>query len=462
MRARKVVVLLLLLAFGGFLEVAWTVRGELHLGATGCRILGGRFYGPSYAFETEGRVASPEGALVEVTNAFGAVEVWAGAPGEVRTRLRTVVFLPTEDAARSFSRRVRTVAAADADTVRVSTNRKELDERDVGLETHLSVAVPPGTVVRVRNEHGRVDVRDVASADLESSYDSVTVDRVAGDARASNRHGSIAASSVGGALSLSNRHGDVEAKDVGGRTALEVSHGDVAVSRSAALSVQVSYGDLVAEEVRGDLEVEGRHAAVRAADVAGRARIATDYRDVQVTRVSGDAELAAQHGEVAASEIQGAVTARASFNDVVLSSIGGPVDVKVEHGGVRGRNLRRGARVEAAGDDVVLEGFQGAVVVENRRGGAELVPEAPLTDPLQVSCVHGAIRLEVPGGSRFDLVASARPGEVRVDLPELSITESSPDRVSGRVGGGGPRVILAADHGDVSVESHDSMASRER
>ena len=52
MSARKIGFLILILLFGAVVEIAWNVRENRYsLGPEGCRVLGGRFYGPSFDFE---------------------------------------------------------------------------------------------------------------------------------------------------------------------------------------------------------------------------------------------------------------------------------------------------------------------------------------------------------------------------------------------------------------------------
>ena len=77
MSARKIGLLLLLLGFGAAIETAWHVRGDVRIGPEGCRVIGGRFYGPSYAFEQTAERALPAGEAprLEVRNGFGGVSV---------------------------------------------------------------------------------------------------------------------------------------------------------------------------------------------------------------------------------------------------------------------------------------------------------------------------------------------------------------------------------------------------
>ena len=282
MTARKAGLLLAILLFGGAVEGLWTVRQRVDLGAAGCRVLGGRFTGPSFSFEEDRRLDVPAPLRVELTNAFGAVSVSQGDPGSVKLSLRKVVFLRREGEAREFARRILLETALDGSTLRVGTNRASLERSDgaTGFETHFELSLPPGTSLRVENDHGAVDVDDVAQADVTASYESIRVARVAGDARITSRHGDVKLSQVSGSASVSSRFGDVGVADVQGPGRLEAERGDVTVERSGHLSLNLKHGSATLTGVDGDLELQGEHAEVNVAGVAGRATVATSFADV--------------------------------------------------------------------------------------------------------------------------------------------------------------------------------------
>lgn len=462
MSTRKIGLLILILGFGAAVETAYSLRQRLDIGPWGCRVLGGRFYGRSFSFEEQSQKELAAGQRVEITNAFGAVRVRAGAPGEVKVGLRKNVYLESEARAREFASRILLSAENAGPVLRLATNRDELTARrdDVGFETHFDVQVPPGTAVTVRNEHGPVDVADVASADVDGSFDDLRVERVAGAADLKSSHGSVHVASVEGPLALTARHGDVEVRDVAGAARLDVEHGDVSATRVGGLRLRLAHGSLTAQTLRGDLEVHAVHAGVEAADVSGNARVETSFGAVTLTRVGGDARVKAQHGAVEAKDIKGALGAETSFDSVSLENVGGPVEVTVEHGGLRAEGLEKGARVKASGDEVTLDGFRGPVEVEAARGAVRLVPAGPLVEPVTVRSTHGGILLEVPPGSRFTLEARTERGETRIDVPELKITRTEGETVTGTLGGGGSLVKLIADGGDVTVEPRSAAASR--
>ena len=72
---------------------------------------------------------------------------------------------------------------------------------------------------------------------------------------------------------------------------------------------------------------------------------------------------------------------------------------------------------------------------------------------------NGAIHLTVPQGAGFQLQATARNGNIesKLNLPVSSAGEGQ--SVSGQVGGGGPRIELVADHGDIEIAAMEAPPS---
>jgi hypothetical protein len=92
--------------------------------------------------------------------------------------------------------------------------------------------------------------------------------------------------------------------------------------------------------------------------------------------------------------------------------------------------------------------------VEDGDGDISVGALAPLGE-IGIHNRNGAIHLTVPRGAGFQLQATARNGDIdsKLDLPVTSSGEGH--TVAGKVGGGGPRVELVADHGDIEITSTD-------
>ena len=265
MSARKIALLVLIVGFAATVETAWNVRGDVNIGPEGCRVMGGRFYGPSWSFEAaaERALAAGEAPRLEVENAFGEVKLTAGAPGVVKVRLRKVVFQPTEEKARAFAERIELRLTGDGDAGAglheprrdrpPRPDRLRDPPRDRGPARDRGRGAQRARARRALGRGGRRRRRVLRRR----------LDREAWRETSSSRPATATwpCEGIGGALELNSRHGSVSVSGVRGASKLDVQHGDVEVRRSAGLEVDLAHGELKAEGVGGDLVVRGEHAA---------------------------------------------------------------------------------------------------------------------------------------------------------------------------------------------------------
>jgi DUF4097 and DUF4098 domain-containing protein YvlB len=460
MRARKLLLLVVILCCGAGIEVAHGVRDDLSIGPTGCRVLSGRFYGPSFEFDTEERSELAPGTAVLVENAFGAVVVSGTGGSELSARLRTRVYAPGREQARAFSEQVRLDVGMLDGRLRVATNRDALggeSRRTPGFETDLELVVPAGTALEVRSHHARVELQDLGSAVVAASYEPVTVARVSGSVDLKARHGKLHVESIGGELDLQSSHGDVSIGDVAGAARLDVRHGAVRARGIAGLTLRHHYGQLDASEIAGDLELHGVHAGVRAREVSGKARVETSYADVRLSGVRGELRSVTLHGGLRVDSAGSALSAEVSDGRVRLDAVNGPLALTTRRSDVRVFGLREGGRIESDGNDVELRDFSGALEVRVRLGDIRLFPGGPLEHSLDaVSRDGGSITLALDPGSGFRLDAEAPHGEVRDDLADFEVTRRERGKLTGGVGQASTPVSLRAERGDVVVRESGS------
>jgi hypothetical protein len=128
------------------------------------------------------------------------------------------------------------------------------------------------------------------------------------------------------------------------------------------------------------------------------------------------------------------------------------VVLKTQNGGVRLENVE-GRRIEAASTNGAINGraVSGAVEASTVNGGIQLDLEAVSGDT-RMTTVNGGVLLSLGPGISADLEATVVNGGVSVhDGLSLSGEERSPQRVSGRIGKGGPRLVVQTTNGGVRI-----------
>ena len=408
MSARKIGLLLLIVGFGATIETAWHVRGDVNIGPEGCRVMGGRFYGPSWSFEqaAERALASGEAPRLEVENAFGGVSVTAGAAGVVKVRLRKVVFQPTEEKARAFAERVelRLIGRRRAGARQHEPRRDRPPARTWASRPTSRSRSRRDTAVEIRNEHGRVELSDVASGDVVSSFEGVSVDGISGDAQArSPATATSARATIGGALALNSRHGSVEVADVKGRVdARRAARRRLGPEDRAGSRSSVSTAGSRPTRVGGDLVVRPARSEVHASDVAAAPRSRppsppSSSRASAATPATRPARRGHRRGRGGRLVVE--TTRRSVDLDRVAARSARPSSTA----GSRRTGLATGGpRARLRAETVALDGFAGPVEVEVERGSARLAPGGVRRLGVRLASRTARCTSRCPEGSRFD------------------------------------------------------------
>jgi hypothetical protein len=125
---------------------------------------------------------------------------------------------------------------------------------------------------------------------------------------------------------------------------------------------------------------------------------------------------------------------------------------KTQNGEVRLENIS-GARIEATTTNGGITGrsVSGAVNAQTVNGGVTM-DLASVTGDSRLSTVNGGVTLTVAPGVNANIEATVVNGGIQVrDGFQMAVDEQSRQRVAGRLGSGGPRVVVQTTNGGVRL-----------
>ena len=134
--------------------------------------------------------------------------------------------------------------------------------------------------------------------------------------------------------------------------------------------------------------------------------------------------------------------------------------LKTQNGEVRLENVK-GLRIEASSTNGGINGrgVSGAIDAQTVNGGITMDLEA-VTGESRMVTVNGGVILSVAPGVNADLEATVVNGGVLVqDGLSLSGEERSRQRVVGRIGKGGPRLVVQTTNGGVRIGNRGAPGS---
>jgi DUF4097 and DUF4098 domain-containing protein YvlB len=231
-------------------------------------------------------------------------------------------------------------------------------------------------------------------------------------------------------------HGDVTLEGLTGPANVNADRGDVKADNvGGGIHARMGKGDFSAHAIAGEVSLQGRLDDVSISEVQGRVALDGDFfGDTSLAHIAAPVHFHSSRTDVEVVSIAGALTI--DSGNLALNDATGPV------------------RISTSAKDVECTGITGDLRVEDGDGDISLGALAPLGE-IGVHNRNGAINLTVPHGAGFVLQATAKNGDIesKLDLPVTSTGQGH--TIAGKVGGGGPRVELVTDHGDIEITNTD-------
>jgi DUF4097 and DUF4098 domain-containing protein YvlB len=194
---------------------------------------------------------------LEMENGSGDIRITADAAGQVRVHgevhLSDYIF--------AANPRGRVDEIKDAPPITQSGNVLRIARVPAnGLRRariNYTIAVPPATIVRVRNGSGDVVVLGISGpVDLQTSSGDIDASRIAQRAVLAAGSGDITARDLEADLSATARSGDLELENIRGDVRSQTGSGDVRLKRPGGkVQVRVSSGSVTVDGVAADLRV---------------------------------------------------------------------------------------------------------------------------------------------------------------------------------------------------------------
>lgn len=330
-------------------------------------------------------------------------------------------------------------------------------------EDSSPVSVPANSQISVRADRGdinvygddkntiRVTTRKTAYGDNENQ----------GKERAERVHVNV--NQTGTSFSVEPQENSGEGRPVRTDMEIHVPKGAVLNVETASGSVQVSNanGNVTINDHHGDVEVRGAGADV---NVDGSINTAT------IVGAGGDVRVSGNVDHVEVSNVQGSVTTQGTFDGMRFEHVAKGVRFLSNRTDLTVSALNGRLELESGGDlsladasgnvslvtkdrDITFQNVTGRIHIENTSGGVTLRFSEPPAQPIEVSNRSGAITLELPGRSAFDLDARSDNGEIETewgDSGKLSTLGGNAVLVDS-FGSHGTKIMLRTTYGTIHI-----------
>ncbi len=184
----------------------------------------------------------------------------------------------------------------------------------------------------------------------------------------------------------------------------------------------------------------------------GTQEVSNRYGQVDVHNITGTVQVENRNGSVTVQDVAESVRIRNRFSVTAVKSIGGSLDVENRNGSVEVSGVKGNVSISNSYAAISVENVQGALTIDGRNGDLFMSLLSPPQKDIQISSRYGNVTLELPSNSSFSIDAQIEFGEIHSEFQGLKMAASNRERsLNGRVGAGGPQIMIAARNGTIHL-----------
>jgi DUF4097 and DUF4098 domain-containing protein YvlB len=458
---------------------------DLPINIGGTSVRPGEWLGTSYSYNEEATYTIAPSEPIRIENSYGLVSVSPGSDGEIRVRLKKVVYTSDESRAQNVAGQIKLEAgqqgkesasvalkpeaepqAKGGETAKpfvITTNRDAISTSgDYRFNTDMEVYIPKKSDLVVRNSFGELRVSNIdGGLDVATSHNPLEVHDCSGVFTVSNRYagsrlvnltgnvtvdarGRVYLETIKGDVSVQDEYSPVQISDVDGKVSVTNTESTIQLERvTKPVLIDARGSEVRVNHLDATLNVTTSHRNLNVADVASNVVLVCSYSAVTLKDVRGNVDVSTNSDKISADGIQGYLKITGQGSAVRANTVGGPVDIRTTLKDVIVNNFTGGCKVTDEYADVSLSTGKldkGEISVKNRNGGIDLF---------------------LPEGIPLQIDAIARNGRVDSDYAGLQPVESG-DAVmlKASLKGGGPKIVLDTDYGNISVRSRGSESGQ--
>jgi hypothetical protein len=200
------------------------------------------------------------------------------------------------------------------------------------------------------------------------------------------------------------------------------------------LDVRTSGGSISLADIGGTVEAKTSGGSIKTGRLSGESALHTSGGSITVASATAHVDAHTSGGSITIGDTTGAIEAKTSGGSIHLGRVGGKVLARTSGGGIRV-------------DDVT-----GSIDASTSGGSITATLSGQPEGDSRLSTSGGGVTVAIRSGINVELDAHASGGGVTTDVPVTVQGTQDDDTVRGRIGNGGPKLVLRSSGGGIRVK----------
>jgi hypothetical protein len=313
--------------------------------------------------------------VIEIENKFGSINVET-ADGKPSWTWEAKVWADDHELADMFISELEMDDVGLGHTQTLTIKLPESSRALNGIESNLTLRIPPGVQANLINSHGNLIANQLTNE-----------------------------------LNIQNQHGDVSLREISGNLTAKNSHGNLNATQVANSIIDVRHGNIDLLMAEGDVDISSSHGRLKAEKIFGAAKITASHSDVTINELSQNGEFKLSHGDLNLTNAYGDVTSKNSHGSTSLDTTGRNVLVKATHGKI---NLTHRN-----------DSFD-SIKLSTTHSNIELNVPSTIQSEIEMAASHGSGKSEIAStpGATQSIKLNTSHGNIRLKALESAVSTS--------------------------------------
>lgn len=200
-----------------------------------------------------------------------------------------------------------------------------------------------------------------------------------------------------------------------------------------------------------NLEVKTSGGSIDLADIGGTVDARTSGGGIKTGKLSGNSVLKTSGGSIRVAGATGELIAHTSGGGIDIGDTTGTVEAKTSGGSITLARVAGNVLARTSGGGIKVDDALGTIDASTSGGSITARLSRQPSGDSKLSTSGGSVTVNLAEGLDFELDARASGGGVHSDVPVLVQGKQDDDVLRGRIGDGGPKLVLRTSGGGIRV-----------
>jgi len=347
MKAKEIILLVLIIAAGVIFYHAYTGKLDFSIDFGD-----GIYWGlEEFTYEESQEIEPPFPAQLHLINSHGEIEIHGTEEHKITVNFQKRIWRKNEEQAREVTEELKMIIDKSEGQIKISTNRDEFRKKK--FETDFKISIPKDMNVEVENSYGIVKASKVGNTkinnrhgeiilseiygkvDAKNSYEDVNIDGAQSDCQVESSHSTILAKNIKGGMKILHKYGKIYLENISQKVEIDSPHTEIyGYGLRAGSEVQNSYEKITFQDV-GPTVIKGKSSKVEVNGVEGDLRITDTYARLKLNDIKGNLNIEGKSLEVSARRVVGEnISISSSYENIELAEFSAKTTIQNYNGDI--------------------------------------------------------------------------------------------------------------------------------